>query len=112
MGWLGGGAAAAVSQANMVEDIGKISFAYDIMRRAVSPFAKLLCPFFWNYVWRTDWRYITEVSRDGVWWKSLRSVDWVIKKVKDIVFILHSVELHELSCTNVQKTYNKVVGGN
>jgi len=25
------------------------------------------------------------------------------KKVKDIVFILHSVELHELSCTNVQK---------
>jgi len=28
----------------MIEDIDKISFAYDIMSRAMSPFAKLFCP--------------------------------------------------------------------
>ena len=30
----------------MTEDIDKISFAYDIMSRAMSPFAKLLWPLF------------------------------------------------------------------
>ena len=30
----------------MTEDIDKISFAYDVMRRAMSPFAKLLWPLF------------------------------------------------------------------
>jgi len=57
--------------ANMIEDIDKISFVYDIMSRAMSPFAKLLVgkyrrifKFFHRYIlWKIVMKWLLNTKR-------------------------------------------------